>query len=167
MKNRILIALCIFTVLLFTGCGKKEIETEPVVSETVEESEPTEESVSETKTAEIEESAETVEPVEEETEAVESSETVDELEPEDIPSGTDTPTDEEVEAEIKDQQQQSSDNTNNGQGYELNGQHYDTLEEYQEAFVESLKQREGSDGVVIVEDEDGDGYVSLDEIYGH
>ena len=44
MKNRtvlIILATLTTTVLLFNGCGKKEIETETVVSEIVEENEDT------------------------------------------------------------------------------------------------------------------------------
>ena len=65
MKNRIvliLLATLTATILLFTGCGKKA-DTEPVVSEAVEEIEEVE-PVAETKTVEEAESTEEVEPTE-------------------------------------------------------------------------------------------------------
>lgn len=57
-------------------------------------------------------------------------------------TGVDTETDEEINQELQEDESssQSSSDTNNGNGYDFNGHHYETLKEYQDAYEEYSEQ---------------------------
>lgn len=155
MKNKTVLVLLVAlsaTVFVFTGCGKKEADTEPVVSEAVETIETTEES--EPETAEIEESAEV------ETEPVESTEEVVET---DSVEGT-TLTQEEIDEynATHSMKYNAEDKTvtssNSGRVYEAVGQPGDSWHRMDEATAKEILAK--GDPTGKTED-----YASMEEYY--
>ena len=147
-KVRLITAIIVTSsVLMFNGCGKNNSTTEPVISDAVEETKPTEE-VDDTE--EIVESEDTEDSSEN---TVESDN--DSLDENSSIGGEDTKTDEEIEAELEEIPTEQADpststdgiydadgnnletgeynadyDTNGGQGWDINGKHYETKGDY-------------------------------------
>ena len=153
MKYRNILALTILSisVLMFSGCGKNNSTTEPVISDAVEETKPIEE---ENDTEEIEESEDTA------SEAIDTEENDSSENSSNngvAGTGYDSKTDEEIEAELEEMEstpkeisqeediaQATDENgnfdprklTNGGKGYDLGEVHYETRGEYLDALAE-------------------------------
>lgn len=143
-KLRLMTAVIITSsVLMFSGCGKNDSTTEPVISDAVEETEPIEE---------VEETDEIVDPADTEDNSENTVESDNDSSNENSSiGGEDTKTDEEIEAELEETENVvineeghrivdgiDYDNDNNGQGWDINGEHFDTWGEYLNAIDEKL-----------------------------
>ena len=133
MKKKALIlflATLTTTTLLFTGCRNKEIETPPVVEETMEEID----------TTELDEIMPVEEILEEDSSDFDANTGSDKI----SITGNDVNDEalkEEQTAE-NDQSSSSVDNTNNGKGYDFQGKTYATLDEYLDA-IDEFMQKDG------------------------
>lgn len=150
-KVRLITAIIVASsVLMFSGCGKDASTTEPVISDAVEETEPTEEP---DEKPEPEVPKDTMESDTASPGNTNTSETT--TEGNSSIGGEDTKTDEEIEAELEEMEEQQVDSststdgkydgggvnletgeydpyhdTNNGQGWDINGEHFDNAGEY-------------------------------------